>query len=210
VLQPPTRKEHEQAIDEMIAETRRLLRKYYLENGMTGAPPPGSITVRRSNNLVFHASPYLIEEEKKRADMEKRVIPPGVNFTDKPRISGLLRERYLDHLREACQHEYVGVLEMTARMDAMMIANTEDELKFLIHDLPALPEMKEEVKKKQPSYKSVAELVTYAAAVSVLSIVSPGQLFHLISTIVALILCGIAFSRWGVVRKSEKAREKNR
>ncbi len=218
MLPPPSGKEYQKALDELVAETRRLLREYYQENGIMSAPPPGSVTTRRSGNIVFHASPYLTElakaeaanAEKKHTEMEKRIIPPGVNFTDKPRVSGLLRERYLNHVREACQHEYIDVTEMTARMDAMMIANTEDELNFLIHDLSALA--KEEVKKKQPSYRDVTEFAMYTAAVTVISTIasSPGQLFHLILTIAALILCGVAFIKWKAVVKSKKTQEKNK
>jgi len=61
-----------------------------------------------------------------------------VNFAPGQRVSGELRTRYLDHLAGMCQQEYVDLDEMNARMEAMLAARTEEELKFLLHDLPAL------------------------------------------------------------------------
>lgn len=72
-------------------------------------------------------------------EKEKQLVPAGVNFAQALRVSGELRSRYLDHLRGCFEDERIDLAELNARMDAMMSANTEDELKFLIHDLPVLP-----------------------------------------------------------------------
>src|SRR6185503_14666818 len=186
-------------IEDTNRRMRQALIEHYRVNGMT------------TNTVIYHEAPakkaipkVVAHPSARAAEAAKQLVPSGVHFTDKPRVSGAVRERYLNHLREACAQEYIDVPEMSARMDVMMIANTEDELKFLIHDLPALPEAKEEVKEKQPSYKRVAEFTVYAMGASVISIISPGQLFHWITTVIALAMCGIAFAQWSAIRKNTK------
>ena len=203
MLEPPV--SHQEFMI-VIEDTNRRMRQALIEHYRVNGVMTNTVTYRETSPARKVIPQVVAHPSARAAEAAKQLVPPGVHFTDKPRVSGAIRERYLDHLREACQHEYIDVAEMTARMDAMMIANTEDELKFLIHDLPALPEAKEEAEKEQPSYKEVTEFTMYAAAASVISIASPGQLFHWITMVIALTMCGIAFVKWSAVRKSARKR----
>jgi len=191
----------------VIEDTNRRMRQALIEHYRVNGMMTNTVTYREIYPPAKGVNPQpraVAHPSPRAAEAAKQLVPSGVHFTDKPRVSGAVRERYLNHLREACAQEYIDVPEMSARMYVMMIANTEDELKFLIHDLPALPEAKEEVKEKQPSYKRVAEFTVYAMGASVISIISPGQLFHWITTVIALAMCGIAFAQWSAIRKNTK------
>ena len=93
---------------------------------------------------------------------------PGVNFVTGQRVSGKLRTRYLDHLRELYEQEYFGLDELSARQDAMLLANTKEELDFLLYDLPLLPAevtiAKPEEKKEDPYSVSTAFSISAIAA----------------------------------------------
>jgi len=211
VLEPPV--SHQEFMLIIEDTNRRMLRtlEHHHTSGMTTSrvvyyetsPPP-----------VKKAIPKVMAHSSARAaEAAKQLVPPGVHFTDKPRIPGTMRERYLDHLREACQREYIDVAEMTARMDAMMIANTEDELAFLVHDLPALPEVKETGKEQSSFIGSPREDVTrstiWATLAAGIAIGVPAgsgiwQLLHLLLTLAALFLCGRAYTKWEASRKNTK------
>jgi hypothetical protein len=196
---------YQEALDRIIAETRKALKEYYRANGMNTSPFDVNIHVPAAELKAYSTS--------KAAEMSKQLIPPGVNFTDKPRVSGALRERYLNHLRELCGQEYVDVPEMSARMDAMMIANTEDELAFLIHDLPALPEAKEEVE-KQPSFIgtqretaircAICSMVSFALYIGIPVTSTAGSLVHVLFGFMTIALSLAGLSSWNPGRKNKK------
>lgn len=192
------------AIETMNNRMRVALLAYYHDNGMMKPPPAKPLQPR----VVAHSS-------ARAAEAAKQLVPPGVHFTDKPRVSGAVRERYLNHLREACAQEYIDVPEMSARMDAMMTANTEEELKFLIHDLSTLPEIKvKEIKKEQSSFigsarEEVTRSTIWATLAAAIAIGVPAgsglwQLLHLLLTLTALFLCGRAYTKWEASRKNTR------
>jgi len=194
-------------IEDTNRRMRQALIEHYRVNGMT------------TNTVIYHEAPakkaipkVVAHPSARAAEAAKQLVPSGVHFTDKPRVSGAVRERYLNHLREACAQEYIDVPEMSARMDAMMIANTEEELKFLIHDLSTLPEIKE--KKEQPSpvgnqREDVIRSTVWATLAAGIAIGVPAgsgiwQLLHMLLTLAVLFLCGRAYTKWETSRKNTK------
>jgi hypothetical protein len=63
---------------------------------------------------------------------------PGLEVLQKPRIGREMRDVYLNRLREAFAGEYISEAVFDARSDVMMSASTEEELKYLVRDLPQL------------------------------------------------------------------------
>src|SRR5260370_40937916 len=63
---------------------------------------------------------------------------PGVHLTASQRIGDEMRDRYLEHLRERFAGGYIDSAEHNARQDIAMKAKTEEELTFLLRDLPSL------------------------------------------------------------------------
>jgi hypothetical protein len=75
----------------------------------------------------------------------------GVHLISAQRTGDETRNKYLDHLGEMLARGFISQLEYDARMTAMMKAETEDGLKLLVKDLPALQE-KLPAKKKEPAF----------------------------------------------------------
>jgi len=62
--------------------------------------------------------------------------PPGVNIRDKMRVGRTEKDPYFIRLQEVYAGEYIDKAEYDARLEALMFANTQDELDFLMRDLP--------------------------------------------------------------------------
>ena len=178
----------QQAIDRLVAETRKTLREYYQENGMDKPVPMDIQLIPQERPKVYRS-----------VEPAKRIVPPGVKFTPNPRVSGALRDRYLNHLRDLCGQEYIDVAEMGARVDAMMLANTEDELKFLIQDLPALPAGAPVKRSEENSLKelraSAVEFTGYATLATVMGIgIFPAH--SMAGLLVQIVLMGTMITLW--------------
>jgi hypothetical protein len=73
-------------------------------------------------------------------------VPEGVTVTSKPRASGALRRKFIEHLGTAFADEYITKEEFDARHAEADKAETDAELRVLISDLPSLPAPKVEEK----------------------------------------------------------------
>jgi hypothetical protein len=64
----------------------------------------------------------------------------GANITQGKRACDALRDRYVEHLTECLGRRYITEDEFDTRRNTALSAVTEDQLRELIYDLPALKE----------------------------------------------------------------------
>ena len=183
-----------------VQEMHRELRAYYRANG-TDKPlnerhPPECIC----GKCHLKRDGYTFNDEVGVVPVLPPVSPliPGLNILQNQRVGGEIRETYLNRLREMFAGEYINEAEFDARQDAMMIANTKDELDFLVRDLPMLPEKEEELpeeKKKDlsPVIYGVWTVILITQAVQATDLAA-----HVIFGILAVVLAtffGIALGK---------------
>jgi hypothetical protein len=90
---------------------------------------------------IIHRPPKAIApvEKKPMAPAKPQAAPPaGVNFTSHQRVGDEARDAYLEHLHAMFTGGYIDQAEHSARVDALMLAHTREEMEFLTQDLPQL------------------------------------------------------------------------
>lgn len=96
-----------------------------------------------TGHKVVHHPPAMIEAAPR--EIEKKPFEPeGVHFTSHQRVGDEIKDSYLEHIREMFAGGYIDSGEHDARLAAMMLAHTKEEMEFLIQDLPKITE-KEDV-----------------------------------------------------------------
>lgn len=88
-------------------------------------------------------------------------LPPGVHLAQHQRIGDERKDKYLAHIGEMFSGGFISQEEYQARSDAVIKAQTEEDLKLLTLDLPTLPRVKPEPKKKEKTL--VIQLLAYWA-----------------------------------------------
>lgn len=116
--------------------------------------------------------------------------PKGVNIAPKQRIGDQGRDKYFEHLHKMFAGGYISQAEHDARVDALMLANTKDEMEFLVKDLPKMNAV-EKSEKPLPAVQDKGRITIDPPAFTVLTFISvvmtvvlgslPSQVAHSLS-----------------------------
>lgn len=71
------------------------------------------------------------------------LAPEGVHFTSHQRVGDEIRDSYIEHVHDMFARGFIDQGEHDARLKAMMLAHTKEEMEFLIQDLPQPVEKKD-------------------------------------------------------------------
>jgi hypothetical protein len=94
--------------------------------------------VRQLNPL-----PPAIEPAKSQEVASKEPLSPeGVHFTSHQRVGDTVKDSYIEHVHEMFAGGYIDAGEHDARLAALMLARTKEEMEFLVQDLPQVNERK--------------------------------------------------------------------
>jgi hypothetical protein len=124
---------------------------------------------------------------------------PGLEVLQKPRIGREMRDVYLNRLREAFAGEYISEAVFDARSDVMMSASTEEELKYLVRDLPQVAKAVPAVPQEKPPVSPYSYLL-WTCLFTVQSAMA--------GSIVAHVLLGLAAVLFAVFYVKERRKKK--
>lgn len=88
---------------------------------------------------VVHNPPAIEASKAVEKAVEKKPFEPeGVHFTSHQRVGDEIRDTYIEHIHEMFAGGFIDADEHDARLAAMMLAHTKEEMEFLIQDLPSV------------------------------------------------------------------------
>ncbi len=130
---------------------------------------------------------------------EAVALPPGVHFTLHQRVGDETKDIYLSHVREMFAGGFIDPDERDARIAALMLARTREEMDFLIQDLPGIAK---ELPPPPPAGQEsprplLAFLVTLASGLGAAAVLAGGTgTGNLAGFIVLLIIAVTSAALW--------------
>lgn len=124
------------------------------------------------------------------------LAPEGVHFTSHQRVGDEIRDSYINHIHEMFAGGYIDSDEHDARLAAMMLTHTKEEMEFLIQDLPRVTEKKVEPAEPAPEQKQRITIDPPAATMlvftSLLGAVVTGSAGDIATSVASIIFTVIA------------------
>ena len=105
-----------------------------------------------TRDMNGHRTVHRPSTEVARVDKPNNPFP-DVHFTSHQRVGDETKDTYIEHVHEMFAGGYIDAEEHDARLKAMMLARTREEMEFLIQDLPKVPEKKKDVIEVTPEPK---------------------------------------------------------
>lgn len=133
-------------------------------------------TSDQTGHRVIYNPPVAIAAPPKKAEVEKKPPNPfpDVHFTSHQRVGDQAKDAYTEHVHDMFARGYINQREHDARIDAMMLARTKEEMEFLVQDLPEIrmdpPEVKTEGKKKEYGLRISSLLSSFAGFTAGMSV----------------------------------------
>lgn len=170
--------------------------------------------VERADGRTVSLSPPRVDKKATPGEVAAReVAPPGVHFADGIRVGDETRREYYEHLHEMFAGGFISQDELDARLDAMLACSTENELKFLICDLPAktkkekeAPQEKKEVAARPRALDILVSRFNWLAISVLLLAVTLAQLQpgSLVAFLLFSVLSSAAFAIYVLGEKKRK------
>jgi Domain of unknown function (DUF1707) len=113
-------------------------------------------------------APYIQPETAGKPTQEKDITPPGVHLTPELRVGDETRNKFLGHLADMMSRGFIDQQEYDARLAIMMRAQTREDLKLLVKDLPSLiiTEPPSSPENRSPCYLLYLSLVSMAGSLA--------------------------------------------